>query len=512
MGLAMRVPALACLILTIAGCLVASSRSFAQVETGRIAGHVLELGDIPIGRVHVTAASAAYRQVATSEDRDGRFELTDLPPGRYRLTVQLHDGGEVLERELTLFASSVAGVDFAFPFDPCRGIVDYVGQDFATSFRQSRAVAHIRILERTATVPHGGECGRPTYSYAVAVIRDLQNPSFEGPVGRSIVLSSQAELAPGAEYVAWLNGSRRSSVFSLTQNGDEEMLDRVEGSRLDWASGVIPGLARHPMVNRFFEALTDFLGVGSPMPNTDALVRALQSPNYVTKEKIVLRFANRRRSALDGRAITALSRELERAADVERRLSGDPSQQRHESDGEVHSYSRIVADVLVQQGDPRAIPALVPFVRGPALGALIQFGGAAVPALVAGLAKSDVSAHGYFRVETFHAFEQMLKETALAATLSEENKAQIRAVAHEQMTSPEYPSDASDPDSREMGRYLLEAAAHLAIVIGDPGLRHEAIALIDNEVAFEARHIDAKWIALVSTRIRRALEEIPASH
>jgi hypothetical protein len=78
------------------------------------------------------------------------------------------------------------------------------------------------------------------------------------------------------------------------------------------------------------------------------------------------------------------------------------------------------------------------------------------------------------------------------------------------MATPTAASDVTDPDSREIGRFLLEAAAHLAILTGDPELRRQASDLIDNEAAFETRHIDVKWVPLISTRIRLSLRDMPS--
>jgi hypothetical protein len=173
----MCVPALAGFIPVIACVVFAPSSALAQDDTGRITGHVLLAGDVPISSVPVIATSATSRYTATT-DRDGRFEIAGLTPGHYTLTAQMNKDGELLERELMVSPFRAVTVDFAFPLDLCRGDVDYVAQDLAASYRRSSAVVHVRIVERTATVAHGGECGRPEYRYTAAVIRALENPSF----------------------------------------------------------------------------------------------------------------------------------------------------------------------------------------------------------------------------------------------------------------------------------------------------------------------------------------------
>jgi hypothetical protein len=503
----MRAQALAGFMSVIAWVVFAPPGALAQDDTGRIAGQVLLAGEVPYSGVPVIATDATSRH-ATTTDRDGHFEIAGLTPGHYTLTAQMFKDGEVLERELIVSPFSPVNVPFAFPLDLCHGEVDYVAQDLATSFRRSSAVAHVRIVERTATVAHGGECGRPEYRYTVAVVQALENPSFAGSVGRTLVLSSGAALQRDDEYLVWLDAWGQPSEFTLTRNGNDEMRERVKGGRVEWRGDEIPGVPEHPTVSQVLDGLSRHLGVRSPMPSTAALTLALQSPNYVTKKAMVRRYANRPRGALNRRAIDVLSGELERAADVERRFSGEPAT-RNDADGQAYSYSEILTDVLVQQRDPRAIHALVPYVGHAAYRAIVQFGGAGVPALAAGLSQRDVSAHGYFRVMTLHAFERMLTQPTIAATLSAENHTLIRSIARAWMATPTSASDVSDPDSREIGRFLLEAAAHLAIVTGDPELRRQASDLIDNEAAFEARHIDAKWVALISTHIRLSLQDRP---
>ena len=253
-----------------------------------------------------------------------------------------------------------------------------------------------------------------------------------------------------------------------------------------------------------------FAQVPSSRPSIDALVQVLREGDESAKEAIVVRFSGLPPGMVDDRGIRALSEELDKLTEesIQRGILIAKGRAPANRSGE---YDSLVTDVLAQQRNPIAIPVLVRNVaRGySSFEALVQFGEAAVPALVAGC-RVDRGLNRHIRMG-LDALEQMLERPAIAAPLSQNSRAQIRAVARERMANPVGEPDILDPDGRLGDPYVLAAAAYLAVATGDPDLRREATALIDNSVTvFQARRIDAGWIPRVTVLIQQALAKFPA--
>ncbi len=93
--------------------LFATIPSWAQFETARLTGLVLDASGAAVAGARITATNLATNAVSTvdSASPDGRFLLSALPPGRYRVEVS-KEGFRILKQEVTLQVAQVADVTF----------------------------------------------------------------------------------------------------------------------------------------------------------------------------------------------------------------------------------------------------------------------------------------------------------------------------------------------------------------------------------------------------------------
>ena len=244
-------------------------------------------------------------------------------------------------------------------------------------------------------------------------------------------------------------------------------------------------------------------------PTTAALVQVLAEGDENAKYLLITRFLNLPAHSVDGSVIRVLSDELNTLTDegVQRETLIARGTLPEPRSGE---YDSLVTDVLAQQMNPIAIPALVRVVADgySSFEALVRFGDVAVPALVDGC-RTDRGLNMHIR-KCLDVLEQMLERPAIAATLSAASLSQIKAVAFDRMLNPVGEPDVLDPEGRLGDPYVLAAAAYLAVATRDPNLRSQVVALLDNSVAaFQARNIEQKWIPTVSDLVRQALAKFP---
>jgi len=246
------------------------------------------------------------------------------------------------------------------------------------------------------------------------------------------------------------------------------------------------------------------------LPSTDDLIQALRMADETAKEAIVRLFTNRPARSVDDRAISVLSSELgfQTEIDIQRLSDIAHGHVPEPRDGE---YRNLVERVLAQQENPLAIPALVRAVgnKGAGFESLIRFGEAAVPALIVGCRENRGTAN-HIRY-CLDALEQMLERPAIASTLSDGSRDQIKEVARERMRNPQRDPDISDPEARTGDPFVLASAAYLGAATRDPELRRMTVALTTDATTFDTSRVDRKWIPYVSNLLRQALAKFPAS-
>lgn len=232
-----------------------------------------------------------------------------------------------------------------------------------------------------------------------------------------------------------------------------------------------------------------------------AIVRDLQSRDWITKGRAVAFEARASSPELDTPAIQVLAGELRAITEqLILRESDSPSRPPYPADFDVVSYWRSLGEILAREQNPIAIDALAGAISsgGAPFAAIVRFGEPAVPPVVASV-RSEHGLLGHID-RGLDALEQMLEQPAIAQTLSPASLDLIKVVAGERMATPG-PKGAGS---------VLASAAYLAIATHDPRLRATAASLIDNPTAIQSRGVAGpQYVAFISTRLRQALEKFP---
>jgi len=235
-------------------------------------------------------------------------------------------------------------------------------------------------------------------------------------------------------------------------------------------------------------------------PATDAeIVAALRGTDENVKELTVRRAALLLPNVLRPATVKAIGDELVKAIrEGQVRFKKEPWNVNEGNSG--FEYKASLAEVLTNQKNAAGIDGLASVAHMGAPGAaLVEFGEAAVPALVkiAGTEpEEDDPGHVAAVMDTL---EQMLESKSIRPTLSTGSLTAIRQVAAHRL--------ASTKGNDNWG--TLASAASLAVATGDDRLRKQVADLVDNDAEFARRGMDPEWQQEVSDLARQALAKFP---
>jgi hypothetical protein len=216
-------------LVTLAVCLLATSRSFAQGNAVQITGTVTDASGFSLPGVSITA-TAATQQRQTVSDSGGRFILSGLTPGLYSVVVAL-PGFKPTRRQIAATAPGSIAANFALGIDNCDAEVLYVLEDAAVLWRRSSLAAHLLILSRSGEPRRDTSWCRAPYQYTATPLRERLNPPFTRSTGAPISVVTSLDLAPGDEGIGWLAWSEALQAFVFMSNGGEEMFSRRSDNR-----------------------------------------------------------------------------------------------------------------------------------------------------------------------------------------------------------------------------------------------------------------------------------------
>ena len=234
-------------------------------------------------------------------------------------------------------------------------------------------------------------------------------------------------------------------------------------------------------------------------PPTDAeIVAALQGTDEDLKELTVRRAALLPPNALRPAVVKAIGDEVIKITrEVHSQFKKDPLSVAEENNR--FEYTVSLAEVLIRQKNAAGIDGLAAIVHfGLPGAALVEFGEAAVPALVKIARTEPEDSHG-MTTAAMDALEQMLESSSIRPTLSTMSLTAIRQIAAQRLGSTK---------GNDNWR-ALASAAYLAVATGDDGLRKQVADLVDNDAEFARRGMDPEWQREVSDLARQALAKFP---
>ena len=229
-------------------------------------------------------------------------------------------------------------------------------------------------------------------------------------------------------------------------------------------------------------------------PASDAEIRvALRGTDEPLKEVTIGRAALVPANTLRPATVKAIGDEIiALRADNHRRFMEDPLSV---NEGNNHfEYIVALAQVLINQKNTAGIDGLAAVVDiGQPIYALIEFGEAAVPALVKAASKDNSYGHD---ARAMDALSQMLRKPTIRRTISPRSLSSIRQIAAQKLASV-----------KGDDYYTLVEAVYLAVALGDDQLRKQVADLIDNDREFVRRGISVEGQQVVSEGARKALAE-----
>lgn len=234
-------------------------------------------------------------------------------------------------------------------------------------------------------------------------------------------------------------------------------------------------------------------------PPTDAeIVAALRGTDEDLKELTVRRAALLPPNTLRPAIVEAIGDEVIKITrEVHRQFKNDALSVTEENNR--FEYTVSLAEVLIRQKNAAGIDGLAAVVHfGPPGAALVEFGEAAVPALVKIARTEPEDSHG-MTTAAMDALEQMLESSNIRPTLSTRSLTAIRQVAAHRL--------ASTKGNDNWG--TLASAAYLAVTTGDARLRKQVVDLVDDNAEFVRRGMDLEWQQEVSNYARQALAKFP---
>jgi len=250
-----------------------------------------------------------------------------------------------------------------------------------------------------------------------------------------------------------------------------------------------------------------FQGTGSPPPlayplnklPTDAeIASALLGNDDRLKEVIIRRSKELPSHALRAGTVKAIGDEVIKITrELQSRFNRDPL-----SVNEGNSNSEYVislAEVLMRQMHPAGIDGLVAVVQlGAPGGALVEFGEAAVPALI-NVARTEPEDEPGHADAAMDVLVKMLESPTIRRTLSGTSRAAMRQVAAQRLANT----------TGDDNWHMLATAAYLAVATRDSGLRKQVMELMDNDAEFVQRSMSIRRQQNVSAIARRALAVFP---